>query len=469
MEHLRFSRYSHLINIKNSIAIYNSLNLALTYISSTTFKFLNQFLSTQSSCKKNEDYQPISDLINMLVKQRILVKVDENEIDDYLYWKGILPALPIGILYLLLTDNCNFACKYCVIEGGIPQNFKHSNMSISVAKQGIDLFSKVISCDHSNNDMLLAKEPTIIIYGGEPLLNRQTLKFVLEYIQELKKKSILPQGLGITVNTNASLVTEEIASLLADYQVAVSVSLDGKHIQHDLARKYKSEHGTFNDVIKGFQLLRQAGAKVSLSCTLGWHNLDVTQEILEWFIEILDVKGLGFNIMVDSKTMPMQNIDEYAEKVSNVLIQCFKFCRERGVYEDRMMRKAKAFVDGRLYINDCAGCGQQIVVAPDGQLGTCQAYTGTRKYFIDFSSDPKIKDHPIWQEWGMRSPLNMPQCEKCIALGICGGGCPHNADQRTGSIWNVDEVFCVHAKKALSFFIEDLFITMGKNNVFEQP
>lgn len=145
----------------------------------------------------------------------------------------------------------------------------------------------------------------------------------------------------------------------------------------------------------------------------------------------------------------------YAEEVSGALIECFKFFRERGIHEDRVMRKVEAFEQGRIYYYDCGGCGQQLVVTPDGLIGVCQGYWGG-KYFISPDEDFNPLTHPVWDEWRRRSPLAMPECKQCIALSLCGGGCPYSADRRHGSIWALDEVFCVHAKKTVRFLLKDL-------------
>lgn len=57
----------------------------------------------------------------------------------------------------------------------------------------------------------------------------------------------------------------------------------------------------------------------------------------------------------------------------------------------------------------------------------------------------------------MRSPLNMPECQDCPALGICGGGCPYQSELEMGSIWALDKRFCIHAKMTLEWLIWDLF------------
>jgi len=167
------------------------------------------------------------------------------------------------------------------------------------------------------------------------------------------------------------------------------------------------------------------------------------------------VGNVGFNPLLNSHQYKI-NDPNYSNKVAKAMIECFKIARERGIYEARMMRKVKTFVDGTIYDRDCCGCGKQVVVLPNGNIGVCHAYSGTGEFFVKPDSDFDPFEHPFWKEWSRRSPLNMPKCYGCEALTICGGGCPHNAELNKGSIWEIDEGFCVHAKETLSWLIWDL-------------
>jgi uncharacterized protein len=64
---------------------------------------------------------------------------------------------------------------------------------------------------------------------------------------------------------------------------------------------------------------------------------------------------------------------------------------------------------------------------------------------------------PVFLEWNKRTPLNIPECQGCYALGICGGGCPFNARKQYGTIWDIEERFCIHAKKTLEWLVWDFF------------
>ena len=167
--------------------------------------------------------------------------------------------------------------------------------------------------------------------------------------------------------------------------------------------------------------------------------------------------SIGFNILVDREERLMGMSEEaYAETVTKQLIRCFEICREKGIYEDRIMRKVNAFVRGYPYINDCGAPGDQMVVTPDGFVGVCQAYCASKKYFVPLEEFKHPKEHPIWNEWRFRSPLYQRQCYNCVALGLCGGGCPYNAELKQGTIWGIDETFCVHSKGTLEYLLKDL-------------
>jgi uncharacterized protein len=363
-----------------------------------------------------------------------------------------------GILYLLLTDQCNLACNYCFIENCVvrennPQKF--SVMSVGTAKYGIDLFARQLQIGHD------VTEPQIILYGGEPLLNTPTLVYALQYITKCKTTGILPSDTLIILNTNGTLVSQDLVQILkAIPNLNVALSVDGPREIHDSCRRYHNGKGSFSDVIRGYDLLRRNGINVGLCCTISKYNVDRLEEIAHWFVDKLGVKSLGFNILIENANINdvRGDIEGYARKATSQLIKCFRFFRERGVYEDRVMRKVNAFIDGKVYYYDCGGCGQQIVVGPTGLVGVCQAYCRSQKNFVN----PKeIKDfdpinHPLWSEWRRRSPLLMPQCRSCIALSVCGGGCPYSADMRHGSIWEVDDAFCIHSKETVTFLIQDL-------------
>lgn len=456
---LKLSRFTYFIKAENGdyVGVLNALNLGVIIVSSEIADLLQRSMNLQEGVSLDELNSRFPELVEELKKQRIIVPRSVSELDDLKIAREHLTHSSIGILYLILTDVCNISCRYCYFEGAIPKKHKFSMMSKEIARRGVDLFARILP--HSMSHGL--EEPQIILYGGEPFLNWPVMQYILGYIDELRKVGGLPLNTSVTINTNGILVTDEMAEVLGNFPfVTIAISVDGPKEINDLQRVDHTGHGTFDRVHRSILLLRQRGLNVGLCCTLASHNIDQAEEILKWLHDTYGISSLGFNILIEAPYLAELNRKEYAERVADKLVSCFLIARERGIYEDRIMRKVNSFVNGQIYFYDCGGCGGQIVISPDGQVGVCQAYCGTKKYFTLLTDDFDPETHPYWQEWRMRSPINMPQCIDCIALGNCGGGCPYSADVRYGSIWNLDDIFCVFSRKVITFLVKDLIKQM---------
>lgn len=121
---------------------------------------------------------------------------------------------------LVLTHQCNLACVYCYE--------KHKNnqrMSLETAKKIIDY---ELNLD-DNTD-----EAEIDLFGGEPLLEFDTIKELIEYA----KMQNYPKEYVFFITTNGVLLTEERKKWLkenADY-LRMGLSLDGNKEMHDMNR-----------------------------------------------------------------------------------------------------------------------------------------------------------------------------------------------------------------------------------------
>jgi radical SAM protein with 4Fe4S-binding SPASM domain len=82
-----------------------------------------------------------------------------------------------------------------------------------------------------------------------------------------------------------------------------------------------------------------------------------------------------------------------------------------------------------------------VVVAPNGTAGMCEYNAAEGRSFVsldEFSSDT-VAD---FSRWANRSPLETPDCLKCPALAICGGGCAYDSQVIMGSALEFDPWFC---------------------------
>jgi|GEM_PF-583082 len=358
----------------------------------------------------------------------------------------------ISILYLLVTNNCNLTCAYCNIESEKrkPAGFSFSYMTAEVAREAIELF---IRTRNQNTD------PTVIFYGGEPLLNWEVMKETLFYLRKREKEGVFGERkLKIQMVSNGTLITPEIAKILKETGVNAGISIDGMRRHHDLSRPKREKCGSWDDSIRGFFLCRKAGMNPGISCTLGEHNMPEIREIAEYFATELEIRGLGFNIQ---KGLPADHPSVVCPGLATEkIIEAFRVFRQYGIFEDRILRKIKCFIGEAIWYHDCAGYGGQITVSPQGWVGPCHIFTEDGQFLIGDIADPdldkKIMEGEVLKTWCRRTPVFMKECLACEALGICGGGCALQAHVRGKDLFAMDEEFCLHCKTALRWMFEEL-------------
>lgn len=134
---------------------------------------------------------------------------------------------------LCVTSLCNFSCRHCM--GGDALNGKKD-----LTKK--ELFKLI-------DDLSSAKVFNVSVFGGEPFY-RKDIFDILDYLMK--------QRFSVSINTNAALLTKEIAERIAGYGKIKSlcVSLDG-----DTPRVMDRVRGvgSFDKVMKGIDNILSTG------------------------------------------------------------------------------------------------------------------------------------------------------------------------------------------------------------------
>lgn len=463
---LRRSRFAHLLQRDGDRCIFHALNQRMifggpilddafaAFAAATTLAAARERLTAEHS-------QPVVDqVISDLLRNGILVRTPCEDAEAYekLYRKGC-DTFRIQHMYLLPTSACNFRCKYCFVEDD-QRHLKPEFMDMATAENAVRVFARLSQG---------FPEPSTTFYGGEPLLNPKTTFFALRLLRQLEAEGKFARNIRISLLTNGSLVDDEAVRVFQETRPSISVSMDGPQLLHDAARVNEHGLGTFDAAVAGYKRLQSAGLQPGISCTLNGFTIEHIDEIVDFILTDLRPVGMGFNLLlpqVDGKSACPGYDAEFA---TQQLIRAFKRLREAGIYEDRMMRRVRPFLERRMHLKDCMGVGGQLVVAPSGRVGPCQAFLGVDdpRYFPfdirelaeggDRLNSADIYAEPLFDEWRHRFPLNMRACADCAAISICGGGCPYAAQVTEGSIWEVDARVCSQAKNILDWMIWDTY------------
>jgi len=436
------SKFSHVFERNGVYLIMHSILMRPLHIDTEAFSVFSRFNLPIRPSQVLKKYPKSYSFIEHLLTEKLIVDENINEIEIFRDWVNkIYNSDGKSIMYIIPTDKCNIHCKYCFIENSMQPSHNFTFMTPDIMHKGVDLFAQ-----HAIDII----NPVVIFYGGEPLLNSEIIIESINYISQNYPR------FRISILTNGLLVTKKIASLFAEKNVSVGISIDGTKENHDQARIFKNGKGTFNLVIKSIELLRESGCKdISISYTVGSHNVNSLVNDIKYLYTKLHPNSFGINFLVDTD-FERNPLSVSIEIATFQVIEAFKFLRKRGIYEDRMMRKVQPFIKGEIHLKDCGAPGNQIVLAPNGDIGPCQAFLPSKKYFTqNVNNAPTIANDLSFNEWSKRYPMNMDVCFDCVALGICGGGCPYQSYLQNGTIWGLDNRMCTHNKLLIDWLVWD--------------
>ena len=173
----------------------------------------------------------------------------------------------------VVTLRCNQKCIYCHASSVNKTEKNKYDMDIETARKAVDICL-----------MSPSKSLKIEIQGGEPLLNFETVKFIIEYASNhalAKDKNI-----EFVVCSNLTMITEDTLKYLADNNVFISTSLDGPKDVHDFNRRYREGQGTYEDVVKSLEKARKyiSPTRISALMTTTKYSLSYSHEIIDEYV-----------------------------------------------------------------------------------------------------------------------------------------------------------------------------------------
>src|SRR5271166_2815486 len=161
-------------------------------------------------------------------------------------WLG-LRAFPISIAYEV-SWLCNLECTYCDRHTPMAQEMTRDQI-LKALGEFVELGTRSVSLD-----------------GGEPLAHPN----VAEIVQFLVERAV-----EVSMHTNGILVPRKIETIRKLKKV--KISLDGPRESHDAMRGA----GSFDSAIDAASAARQAGVRVEFTCSVGRHNADVLDQLLD--------------------------------------------------------------------------------------------------------------------------------------------------------------------------------------------
>ena len=359
-----------------------------------------------------------SELIELLVKYHILVEYEDKPES---FQKFDLEGKSELALYLLVTQKCNLGCTYCL--GDNPSYLDQKDMDINVTKKAID--KAIESMKHGGYLQ-------IIYFGGEPLLNWDSVKECLFYVES---KIINHKNLRIrhNITTNLTNLPNDFINIAKEYNLSILVDLDGNCSIHDKMRPFKGGMGSYDKIISNIDLLDSSNLQFELRATITKDNVEYIPEILKHHAK-LRAKSCAFPtlIPVNSEGKPIDKnlypdpkiyYEGLAEAIEQQIYDLSNICPS-NVLALRMLR-------GEFVVYGCGMIlGNTSVVDHNGDVYPCIYFVGQRDFIlgnINDAENPFIQKNfydKFYRKYQKQLHVeNIEECKKCSIRYFCGGGC----------------------------------------------
>ena len=314
-----------------------------------------------------------------------------------------------SVLVKPVSADCNLRCTYCFY---LPK---------------LDLYPETNI--HRMSDELTAPNSPFSWQGGEPTV--AGLDFFRKVVDLQQKYGRSGAVVANSLQTNATLIHEEWARFMAEYNFLVGVSLDGPKDIHDHYRLTIDGRPTFDMVMQAIERLKRHKVEFNILVLLNRLNSEQPERVWDFMAE----HGLGFLQFIPCVERDPSTGEpaEYAVRPDQFgKFLCAVFDRwyndgEPTVYvrdfEDFLFAAVRGEAPSCIYARRC---GSYVVVEHNGDVYCCDFYVDPDWRLGNLLETPlaELVESDLLARFALRKAEMHPQCRQCPWLKLCRGACP---------------------------------------------
>lgn len=346
---------------------------------------------------------------------------------------------PFSLLVKPTSADCNLRCTYCFyLEKAAlyPQPGNH-RMTDEVLERMVATYMGTPQPVYSFGWQ-----------GGEPTL--MGTAFFRRAVELQKRYGGPGARVANGLQTNATMITHDLASLLAEYRFLVGVSLDGPAEVHDVYRKNMAGGGSHARVMRGIELLQDHGVDFNILVLVNRGNVNRATEVYEYLVE----HGFLYQQYIpcveydaDGRLLPFAiSGEEWGHFMTEVFDRWYPSDTRR--VSIRHFDSVLELLVHRRY-NVCAmsgACDHYFVVEHNGDVYPCDFFVRSDTQIgsiMTSGADPSIwaafQNSPRYRAFAARKSNWNARCSSCPYLPYCSGDCPkhryhHGDDPRQLSL-----------------------------------
>ena len=368
--------------------------------------------------------------------------------DDYAQFANMMVSSPIKALCLNIAHDCNLRCEYCFAGKG---DYCQGRMLMTeeVGKAAIDYLLHYSQGRHNLE---------VDFFGGEPTINFDVVKKVVEYARSKEKE--FGKKFRFTITTNGLILNDDMMDFINREMYNVVCSVDGRKEINDRVRARVDGSGCYDAIIPHFQeLIRRREASGNdenwqyyVRGTFTKYNKDFGNDVMHMFD--LGFDQISFEPVVADAKQPyaltyedLPDVFAEYERLSKLIIENKKSAGKHFNFYHFMIDLDQ----GPCAIKRLRGCGcgnEYVAITPDGDVYPCHQFVGHEEWkmgnVFDLSINKEMKDN-----FARATVYHKPKCQECWAKFYCSGGCNANNWQYMGNILDSFDLACEMEKKRL--------------------
>ena len=347
----------------------------------------------------------------------------------------------IKALCLLVCNDCNLRCKYCFADEGTYHTCR-SYMSLEVGKAAIDFLIAHSGKRHSLE---------VDFFGGEPLMNFDVCKGVVEYAREREKDC--GKKFSFTMTTNCVLLDDKKIEYLNREMDNVVLSIDGRKDVHNRVRKTVNGNDAYDFILNNAKKFRSVRGNRTyyVRSTFTHYNLDFVNDILF-------LNDQGFD-QISMEPVVLPETSDMAITKQDLPIIMKEYERLASEYIER--RKTDKWFNFFHFMNDLdngpcikkrlTGCGagcEYLSISPNGDIYPCHQFAEESDYYMGNVTKDDF-DLKVSEIFSKNIVTRKDSCKDCFAKYYCSGGCTANNMHFNGSMDKPYEISCEMMRKRL--------------------
>ncbi len=412
----KLSKFNFFVQRKDgNYTVFNSTSGAMGIMKPDMYQFCNgiEEKDVEHLNKKEKKYLETLKMANFIVDNDL----DENK-EVGIFMNSRKHDMSILGLTIMPTSRCNLDCTYCY-----EKKYNHT----------MDEKTKEALLEFAEERMYTVKTLDVTWYGGEPLLELDTIVDLSERFKALAEKHGASYSAGII--TNGTLLTKKTAEILRD-QCDIrfcQVTLDGPPEIHNKRRPFISDKGdSFTTIISNIKEVADI-LNINIRANIDYDNVEKINELLD----ILEQNGLKDKLNIHlGLTEPLGVKSQCPDTVSKCLddeampeiqVDFYKAATDRGFSPQFYL------VPSNVYGLCAAEFVNAYVIEPNGDVQKCWVTVGDSEERVGnvFEGIPVSSK---LQKWIGFNPLEIEECKECKVLPLCWGNCIYRSSQKVDGL-----------------------------------